>query len=364
MGGVAAPRTALYHVTDTIDTVTAFARDAFNTATELLERIDDIVDIGAVNTDVEMEDIELPNISSYLGEIPIRPDLGDLPEQPPLVFDFSESPYTSNLGDLLDPALRRELTSGSTGLTATVEDDIYARASERDLQALEDEKARLAAIWAETNAPMPDACLYALQAFADRKYTNTLSDKARDVRIESFKRAEDNARFVKELSQRYETVIREYTGRYWERQLGKAQSVLDYGVKVYDALIRWKGALIELYKGEAQAYEAQARGVAAIAGVQVAIYDSHTRHEVARAGVIIEGIKAQIALLTGKVNASINAAGNIGQVAAHLASGALSALHAGASVSYGGTESTSDRTTESNSVGYNETHRYTYEERP
>lgn len=350
--------TALGEVESTITFVKTLANDAYSTAQVLLERITAVVDIGDVNTSVELADITLPDISSSLGTLPTAPDLGDLPVQPPLVFDFNESAYTSTLGDLLDAALRDELENGSTGLTATIENDIYNREDERDLQALADAKARMASLWAATNSPVPDACLYALQTYADVQYQNRKSDKSRDVRIESFKRADDNARFVKELSARYEGVIREYTGKYWERQLQKSKEVLNYGIQVYEALIKWKTALIDLYKGQAQAYEAQVKGVAALADVQVAIYDAHTRKEVAAANVAIESIRSQIELLRGKVQAVISAAGSIGQVASHLASGALSALHAGATVDYRGSESEESRTSVSTSTDYRESHSY------
>jgi hypothetical protein len=326
----------------TITSVQELAGDAFSTAIDLLNMIAGLANTGMdIDTDISLNRPVRPGIITYLGELPQRPDLGDMPDMPPIVYDFTESLYTSNLGDKLTEVLLAELTNGSTGLTAVVESDIWNRESERDQQANADAKLKIAAMWAEGNSPLPDACLYALQAWADIRYQDTRLDKSRDVRIESFKRADDNAKFVKDLSMKYESVIREYMGKYWDRQLKKASDIMNYGVLVYDALIKWKLALVELYKGDAQIYEATAHGVAAINGSQTGLYDADTRLEIGVAGAIAEGIKAKVEILKGKIQNVMAASNGIASVASHLAAGAMSAIHAGAQVHYEGRDSNS-----------------------
>ncbi len=348
---------AMRFAENTITDVQELAAIAFADAIALLNAIAALAETDMdIDTDVTIDEISLPDVSMYLGPLPVPPDLGDMPDMPPITYDYNETLYTSALGDMLTQVLLNELTNGSTGLTAVVESDIWNRESERDQQANADAKAKIASMWAEGNSPLPDACLYALQAWADIRYQDTRLDKSRDVRIESFKRADDNARFVKDLSMKYEDVIRTYMGKYWDRQLKKASDVMNYGVLVYEALIRWKLALVELYKGQAQAFEANAHAVAAIAGVQVAIYDAHVRYAIAKANVVVEGIKAQIEILRGKIQNAIAASNGIASVASHLAAGAMSAIHAGASVNYEGHDSNSATSTVSTECSDRYTH--------
>lgn len=331
---------ALIFADSTIKEVFRRAGEAYDVALELLNNISTLVNIGTVNTTIAVERPgTLPDVSHYLKEIPTPPDLGDIPKPPVIVYDYNESLYTSNLGDLLTITLYNEINNGSTGLTAAVENDMYNRESERDLQELADTKARIASMWAETNSPLPDMCLHALQAYADIKYQNAKSDKSKDIRIESFKRADDNARFVKDLAMKFESVIRDYMGKYWDRQIKRASDIMNYGILAYDALLRWKLALVELYKGQAQAYEAQAKAVGAIAGVQIAEYEAITKYIISVANIQMEGIKAQVELLKGKVQAALGASDAIGKVASTLAAGFASAVNAGASIQYQGSDS-------------------------
>lgn len=318
------------------------ANDAYTKAKGLIDQIAAVVDLGSVDTTITTDQPgELPDVSEYLTDIPTPPDLSDIPDPPTLSYDYNESPYISDLGDALNNALLYEIQNGSTGLTATVENDMYNRESERDLQELADTKMRIAADWAESNSPLVDDVLYAQLTRADIEYQNRYSDKSRDVRIESFKRADDNAKFVKNLAMQYESVIRQYMGNYWERQLKKASEILHYAEVVYDLLIKGKLARVELYKAQAQAYEAQAKAIAAIAGVQIASYEALVKWITAQADIQMKGIEAQIELLKAKVQAAIAAADSIGKVASTLAAGALSALHAGVTVGYDGKESIS-----------------------
>jgi len=341
-----------------INNVQGLAATAFATAIQALNQIQSAIEVGDVNTDVTLTGITLPDLSMYLPEMPTKPDLGDIPETPPINFEYNETEYISALGTKLDEVLLEELANGSTGLTTAVESDIYSRESERDIQELSDAKAREATKWARNNAILPEACLYGRQNFLEVKYLQSKLDKSRDVRIESFKRADDNAKFVKDLSMKYENVIRDYIGKQWQRKLEAAKAVVDYGVAVYRALLDWKLALVELYKGEAQAYEAAVRGVAALAGVEVAIFDANTKYEVAKAEVKIKGIEAAIELLKSKVAAAVSAANGIATVASHLASGALSAVNASAQVGYHGQDSSSQ--TKSSNVTCSDN--YTHEE--
>jgi hypothetical protein len=352
---------ALSFATSTITQVISHANGAYSTALGLLGVIAGIVNMGDINTNINVgEPGTLPDVSQYLGSIPTPPNLGDIPNPPAISYDFNESAYTSNLGDLLNVTFYNEINNGSTGLTVIVENDIYLRESERDLQELADTKSRIASMWAETNSPLPDAVLYALQTYADIKYQNMKSDKSRDIRIESMKRADDNAKFVKDLAMKYESVIRDYMGKYWDRQIKRASDIMNYGILVYDALLKWKLALVELYKGQAQAYEAQAHAVAAIAGVQIAEYQAQVQYIIGVANIQMEGIKAQVELLKGQVQAAIAASDAIGRVASSLASGSLSAINAGIGINYTGHESKSLTGNMSNTC----TETYPHEESP
>ena len=334
----AVPRDALSAANSIVGSAISMANIALGNATGLMNAIAGIVNGITLGVETVSVAAVSSNIFANLPTPPIAPDMGDIGDPPTVIYDYNESLYTSALGDKLNEVLLYELTNGSTGLTAAVEDAIYDRESERDLQELYDTKTRIAANWAETNSPLPDSVLYANMAWADLKYQVAKSDKDRDVRIESFKRADDNARFVKDLTMKVENTIRDYTSKYWDRQLQKAKDVLTYAYTAYELLIKWKLGLVELYKGESQAYAAQAQGIAAIAGVEVEEFKGRVQLAIGQADVDVKVLEVGIQQLNGKVQASVAAISGISHAASTYVAGALSAIHAGATIGFDGRE--------------------------
>jgi len=102
--------------------------------------------------------------------------------------------------------------------------------------------------------------------------------------------------------------------------------------------------LVELYKGEAQAYSAEAQGIAAIAGVQVEEFKGRVQLAIGQADVDVKVLEVGIQQLNGKVQASVAAIAGIAHAASTYVAGALSAIHAGATIGFDGREDLSGNT--------------------
>lgn len=88
------------------------------------------------------------------------------------------------------------ITNGTTGLSLEAQQNIWDYERERDLQAINDTKDRIASDWAKQNWPLPDGVLAAQFMRTDLEYANRKIDKSRDIRVESEKIAIEQVRFA------------------------------------------------------------------------------------------------------------------------------------------------------------------------
>lgn len=256
--------------------------------------------LGTINTVVPVDPVLAPRIIFIEPDIPVVPSLSDVPE-PDLSFEYNEAWYTSELGSTLYANLLDELKNGSTGLTYSVEADIYNRDFERDTLELQRTKDKIANIWSESGMSLPDGVLVSALNAAEIDFQNKYSDKSRDVRIESFKRADDNAKFVKDLTVKFEQVITDYMGKYYDRKLEAAKATLTYAQAIYDSLIKYQALYIERYKAETEGYKAIVEGQAAVSDAKAKVYASEVQYELGVAEIGVKNVAAELDVQKNKI---------------------------------------------------------------
>jgi len=213
------------------------------------------------------------SIDYYFGDRPVKPALGALTD-PPSNFTYIETPYVSSLLDALKAKLLTDILNGGTGLTLAVENEIYARESERDLRTLGDTVDRLATRWAESGFVLPDGVLTAMTSWVDLEYQNKYSDKSRKIAEDSFKMAVENTRFTVEQSSKLEDILMQFNSASNKNKLEAAVAILESGIKIFEAKVKRILADVDLYKAESDAFKANAEAVAAIAGVEVEYFNA------------------------------------------------------------------------------------------
>lgn len=334
-----------------IDLVIAHADDAYNKAMTLLDSLGQYAQFNPINTETGWTELNLPVTSYYLGDLPVKPTLDDIPS-PPVNFDYTENPYVSALLDALKAKLLNDILNGGTGLSETAENAMYARESERDLRAVSDTVDRIATRWSEAGFSLPDGVLTAMTSWADVEYQNKLSDKSRKIEEDSFKIAVENARFTVTESRELEGILMRFSAESNKNKITAATAILEAGIAIFDALVKEKLAKVDLYKAEAQAYEANAKAVGAIAEVDIALYKAQTDYNVARSNVAVKEIEMQIKQMEVQLGVTTEISKSIADVASRLAAGAMSAVNAGASVGYSGSDTNQASRTSSDETSF------------
>lgn len=353
----------------------------------------DPVTLDTVSTDVLVDTVPEPTIDETLPAQPVPPSLGAVPTPPDLTMTYNETYYDSVLLEKLKESFYNELVNGSTGLTPEVEAAIYARESERDSLELERTRDKVSNVWAECGLSLPDGVLVSALNEVEIAYQNKYSDKSRDVRIETFKRADDNAKFVKDISVRLETLLMDYWGKYWSRQLESATKVIEYSTAIYEMLIKYNSLFQEQYKAEVQGYAETIKGITALLDSKVRkfaeqvkyvlgkadidsrsvgldmdlqrvkmqkgqtdaqIYDVETRANAVKAETFTKIIGEKVAILGQQIQVLTNAFQNLSHIAATFSAGAMSALNANTSLASHGTMSASS----DDKYSYSEEHIY------
>ena len=322
---------------------------AFATAIQLLNSLAQYIQIAQIDVDVDWEELTLPYLPGSIGALPVKPILDDVPS-PALQFNYEEVLYISDLLNSLREKLRYYLLNDGPLITPEVETAIYDRESERDIRGLSDTMERIASRWAGFGFVLPDGILVSQMAWADIEYQNKKSDKSRKIAEDSLKIAIDNKRFIITESGTLENNLMIHNARANANRLVAATAVLDASIKLFEALLKKNHERVEIYTAEASAYEAQANAISAISGVEVAIYNARTHYNTDKANVSVKQIEMLIKQLELQTSVAIAIGQGVSSVAGHLAAGAMSAVNAGATISYGGQDSNSSSSQSSSST--------------
>jgi hypothetical protein len=264
-----------------------------------------------------------------------------------------------------------DLYYGSTGMTPAVEDALFKRNYERDLLEYEDEQDRIAANWAKGGFPYPNGGLRAAQDRATMEFSNKRVDVSRDVMIKSWEIALQNSHFIIAQGIAIEGLFIRWAESVATRVFEASKAVIEKNLKTYDSRVKGFGekariiieeckAKIEYNLGRIRMYEAsvnayaskmraEAERINAVARgdeAQVSVFDSIVGYDTKKADLELKVIDAKIQqaysnaqiLIKDKeveirayealMSLKAEAEKAIGAIAAQVAAGSLSAVHA------------------------------------
>ena len=185
----------------------------------------------------------------------------------PAEFNWSESPFNSDIWtDLLDKTLDG-IVNGGTGLNPDVEQAIYDRARAR-LQLEHDSKRRgIESDFAARGFPLPGGVLVGRIDEHDAEITRNNLELSEKVMIDQAELAQKNTHFVMQLGLDAEKVLRDFHESQMNRSLDAAKALAASSVEIFNALISKYNAKIDSYKAQAVVYSEQIK--AALTEVEI-----------------------------------------------------------------------------------------------
>ena len=343
-------------------------------------------------SDLEPPTIDITQFRVDFPTQPVEPSLIDATLDPiPAAFPDMEGPGDVNAGDLayvstLMAALKAKILSdvqnGSTGIPDAIQDAMFQRNRERDLLELDDELDRVAANWGKGGFPFPNGGLRGAQRKTTREYSNKRTDVSRDIMIKSWEIALQNTHFVVQQGVAIEGLMIQWANQVATRVFEASKAVIDARIRTYQARVTGFGekariiiekckAKIEYNLGRIRMYEASVNAYAskmraeserinAVARgyeAETAVFTSIADFDIKKVELDLKVIQARIDQALGNAQIMIKdkevelrsyemlmglkgeLAKAIGMIAAQVAAGALSAVHA--SVDIGARDSAS-----------------------
>ena len=353
-----------------------------------------------------------PNVPTLTANFTAAPPVNNLvPPSPD--FNFSESPYNSQLLTDLRAKLDYFVQNGGTGLGSVVEAAIWANDQLRVQQENEKVYEQAEDFWAARGFTRPPGALFAAITEAITEQTRKLTYTSNEIAIEQAKLAYDQTTKTMEQAGSIEMSTQNYFGTMAARSLEAAKFTVTAAIEIFKATVDYfmaqiaiykaqadvfvaevqaykseveaetakingfiaqinaqvavaklyidqygieieaykaqtmfeserVKALLELYRGQTQVYDAQVRLVLGEYNGQVQLFDAEVRENQAQATLLVEQARLNLESYLGKVNLIAKALEEGAGVAAHLASGAMAAMHAAASIAASGTEETYD----------------------
>lgn len=255
------------------------------------------------------------------------------------VFKYTENAYISSLLSQLKDKLITVLTGGGSGLGSATEDAMWQRETERNKQALQDTKDRIASDWAERGLSLPGGGLFNAFAQVDIEHLNKMNDKARTIAEETRKIEIENVRLAMQEAKNIEAILMDYAGKYWDRKLQAAKAILEEATVIFNASIEVIKTKASVYGQEVSAYAAKVQALTSKAQLTISGIKGNMDYAVAKVNAQIEVLKASIEEAKGIYTLSVESTKGQAAIAAQLAASALSAVSASAQISLGDRQS-------------------------
>jgi len=248
-------------------------------------------------------------------------------------FDFNEDYYQSPLEDAVQAKLLRDVLYGGTGLNADIEAEIMARETERDNLLLQEAIDKVSTEWSKRRFALPNGVLAANIRRVYTDWENARLDKSRKIAEDSERIAIENTRWANDSGITLEQGKREYKTNYWRRKLDGEIGVMNAGVAVFDGYVKKFVAHYEGEKAKAQGFAAGAQAQASILGAKAEVFKAKVSLEAAQGDVTVKAYEVNARIAEAISRIAVEAASAAAQAASHIAAGALSAIHASASIS-------------------------------
>lgn len=203
-------------------------------------------------------DISIPTPSLQMPDI----DFSFTAPAPPVSagvdgLDFNAEQYLSWLWDVYYPKVITGVQEGGTGLTDAVYQAILQREQESRFNLQDKARQVLAASFSSSGFDAPTGAMTAALLEFEQDIVAKDLAAVHGIMIKEFDVADANAKFVKELGLKVETLLRQTFEQSENRRLSVAQAAVDISLKIFDASVKKYLAEWEAIKVQFQAKKSQ-----------------------------------------------------------------------------------------------------------
>lgn len=349
-----------------------------------------VIDLDLFNVDFPSAPFAPNLIEAQLDPIPTTfPEMIGPGEPNP-----GDSVYLDNLMTALKNKLLSDLQTGSTGIPDNIQNAMFQRNLERDLLEYDDEQDRVSGNWAKGGFPYPNGGLRAAKDRTAREFSAKRLDLSREIMIKSWEIALNNYHFVVQQIVATEALLIKWAESVAMRTLEASKIAIDAQIRGYEARVKgfservrvileklrakieYNLGLIRTYEASVNAYSARVRAEAErvnavatgykaqtdvfssivdfdvkVVDLELKVISAKIEQALGNAQIMIKDKEVELRAYEALMNLKAEAQKAIGTIAAHVAAGALSAVHAQVSI---GAQNSADYFFNPNQVPLNE----------
>lgn len=208
---------------------------------------------------VQMPDSPGFSWPSYQAAFPVEPDLTLRVD----TFAWSEEVYSSDVIDAVQAKLLGDLENGGYGIEPADEEALWARAKDRETQALRAEEQQIDSRVIAAGWRLPTGILAALRQRALQDALGKLNETHREIfvtRADLFRKARE---FAINKGIDLETLLINYWGARQERAFNAAKMTAEFSVVVLNALIARYNIQLQAYQTYTDGYKARVEAILA-----------------------------------------------------------------------------------------------------
>jgi len=254
-----------------------------------------------------MDTVDLPEgIDIELPELP-EIDIKDFEIEPPDPINLDIPEWSFDIDDVLvsdDPMvvamiarLKSNIVNGGTGLTAAIEDAIWARDLERMEQQLSDSTDKVVSMWAKKGFSLPDGLLAHSLSEVQKEYMNKKIDRAREIAIEQAKLEQTNLFKSMEIATNLVFKLIEEMTRHADLVFRTQESTAKFFNEYIRLQIEAQNSIIEVFRVRVQMYEISVRANL----TKVEVYKAQIDGELAKSNLNESDVRRYSAEITAAV---------------------------------------------------------------
>lgn len=229
-------------------------------------------------------------------------------DYPSETFNYTEAQYVYYLIDTLKQRLGDAAYGMITGFDANTEQDMIDRQSERDEKIYQDTVNKTRAEWSKAGWTLPNGILLAAIQDLTQKFSDTKTDRSRDIRIEQAKYTFEFTKFGISSALQAEGLLMQHYDNMARRALMAAEAVVNMAIALYNSKVESIKIKLEKYKTQAAVYETLMRATTAQLDIfksQIDAYISKIRASVEIYKTKVDGFNAKVGLQTANANIKI-----------------------------------------------------------
>jgi hypothetical protein len=342
-----------------------FAKEAWDSAIDLIDHLKTIRDIALefdgidyedVNVDVQTRSAIPPVEPQFEIRVPTRPEIDKAQWH-------EDNSYVELDGHITD-RLTRDALRGGTGLSPEVEEGIWTRTQNRLSQKMDAEYRKAEHYFAARGHAIPPGALAEQLLEVSRAHVQESADAATELAKTQAELAQQNTHFTIEAGQKHIALKQEYQFRKSSFDLERMKSLLQIYISELEAAYKEAALYVDIYKSSVQAYAALVEGIKVDVEAQVAVVKARIDKVKVYADISIKEAELIVQMALSGHGLQADAMKTAAQVTAQMAASAMSSVHAsaqiGKSISDAYSKSYSLNKAESAADDRNENHTWTH----